>query len=199
MTATLLVSFNFKSELNWFNWRNVIAFVWKKASQVKSLVLSTERMTSAQILPQLNRSINKLIIVFSTCDWTNQSCRPCMMMLRQLKPSESLTTPWFLLITSDATQCVSWVSLLLSVSTGYLAGAIVALAQLALHCHPPQWANEIGSKAYRRSRRTPQRFRLQVFQFQSSELTPAGSAQWFMSCVNIWNSKDSNIHLTQLR
>ena len=50
------------------------------------------------------------------------------MMLRQLKPSESLTTPWFLLITSDATQCVSWVSLLLSVSTGYLAGAIVALA-----------------------------------------------------------------------
>lgn len=76
MTATLLVSFNFKSELNWFNWRNVIAFVWKKASQVKSLVLSTERMTSAQILPQLNPSINKLIIVFHM--WLNESIMSAM-------------------------------------------------------------------------------------------------------------------------
>ena len=183
----LLVSI---SSLNSIDSIDAIAFVWKKASQVKSLVLSTERMTSAQILPQLNRSINKLIIVFSTCDWTNHFghvwwwwdnwshqnhwpprgfCSSLQMLLR-----------------------VSVESVLLS--TDYLVEATVALAQLALHCHPR--ANEIGSNAHRRSHRTPQQFGLQA---QSSELTPAGSAQWFMSCVNIWNSKDSNIHLTQLR
>ena len=69
----LLVSI---SSLNSIDSIDAIAFVWKKASQVKSLVLSTERMTSAQILPQLNPSINKLIIVFHM--WLNESIMSAM-------------------------------------------------------------------------------------------------------------------------
>ena len=189
MTATLLVtSLNSIDSID----AMYLHLYQKKASQVKSLVLSTERMTSAQILPQLNCSINKLIIVFP-----HVTERIISAMYDDDETIEAIR----ITVYAHHFRCywVCQLSLSVLLSTGYLAGAIVALAQLALHCHPPQWANEIGSNAHRRSRRTPQRFCLQVFHFQSSELTPAGSAQWFMSCVNIWNSKDSNIHLTQLR
>lgn len=92
----------YKSELNWFNWRNVFAFVSEesKSSQIiGSEYWENDKRPDPATVKLFTISWSSFFHM-----WLNESFQPCMMMMRQLKPSESLTTPWFLLITSD------WVS-----------------------------------------------------------------------------------------
>ena len=97
--------------------------------------------------------------------WLNESFRPCMMMMRQLKPSESLTTPWFLLITSDATECVSWVSLAVYwLFGGSDCGSCTAGSSLS---SAGKW-NWI-----KRSQKKPP---------NSTAIWPAGPVEWIDSC-----------------